>query len=219
MQILHLTSFLICPYLTYRSIIIKLKIRKRYKNMDKTDNKYIKWEYSEFTTKTDLQKYVDEIKPLLVGESINHIFINPDIVTGGSFIQGYDLLKDNDGVSIDLTVGPSIFKIGSHTLVFEMYGGSDLLIGLDKDFEIINKDEYVYYEISALFSKNIIHQKIKDITINPISKYDAQASIDWFPTEVLSDDMFKSLVFELENGSSLIIREVFDNTGIIEGVV
>lgn len=186
-------------------------------NMAETKNEYVKWEYSEFTTATDLQKYVDEIKPLLIGESINHIFINPDTYTGGSYIQGYDLLKDNDGVSLDLTVGPSIFKIGNHTLIFEMYGGSDLYISLDKDFEILDKEEYIYFEVSALFSKNIIHQKIKDITIKPISKYDALGSIDWFPDEILSDDMFESLIFELENGNSLIIREVFDNTGIIEG--
>ena len=180
---------------------------------------FYKWDYSEFTTKTDLQAYVDKIKPILIGESINHIFVNPDIVTGGSFIQGYDLLKDNEGVSIDLVYPPCIFKIGDHTFIFEMYGGSDLHVSLDKEFEIIDKDEFTYYEISALFSKNIIHRKIKDITIKPISKYDAQASIDWYPSEVYSDDMFERIVFELENGSSLIIREVFDNTGIIEGVV
>ncbi len=180
---------------------------------------YYKWEYSEFTTKTDLQAYIDKIKPVLIGESINHIFVNPDIVTGGSFIQGYDLLKDNEGVSIDLIYPPCIFKIGDHTFIFDMYGGSDLHVSLDKEFEIIDKEEFVYYEISALFSKNIIRQKIKDITIKPISKYDAQASIDWYPSEVYSDDMFERIVFELENGSSLIIREVFDNTGIIEGVI
>lgn len=187
-------------------------------NINKSiDNEYIKWTYSEFKTLTDLQKYIDEIKPLLVGESINHIFINPDIVTGGSFIQGYDLLKDNENVSIDLTMAPSIFKIGNHTLVFDMHSGSNLHIALNKEFEILNKDEIVYYEISALFSKNIIRQKIKDITIKPITQYDAKASVDWFPSDVYSDDMFDSLIFELENNNSLIIREVFDNTGIIEG--
>ncbi len=178
---------------------------------------YYKWEYSEFTTKTELQKYIGEIKPILVGESINHIFINPDTAPGGSFIQGYDLLKDNENVSIDLAYSPCIFKIGEHTFIFEMCGGSDLHVSLDKEFEIIDKEEFIYYEVSALYSKNIIRQKIKDITVKPISEYDAQASIDWFPSEVYSDDMFESLIFELENGSSLIIKEVFDNTGIIEG--
>jgi len=179
-------------------------------------NQYYKWDYSEFITLSSLQKYVNELKPLLIGKSINHIFINPDYNAGGSNIQGYDLLKDNENVDLDLIVGPSILKIGEHTLMFDMYGGSDLKISLNKEFEIINKEEIFYNEISSLFSKNVIGRKIKDITITPISEDEARGSLNWYPNQVFSDDMFEELIFELENGTKFVINIVFDNTGIHE---
>lgn len=177
---------------------------------------YYKWNYSEFITLSSLQKYVDDLKTLLIGKSINHIFVNPDYNAGGSTIQGYDLLTDNENVSLDLIVGPSILKIGEHTLMFDMYGGSDLKISLNKEFEIINKEEIFYNEITTLFSKNVMGRKIKDITITPISEKDARGSLNWYPNQVFGDDMFEELIFELENGTKFVINIVFDNTGIHE---
>lgn len=69
------------------------------------------------------------------------------------------------------------------------------------------KDEKVmsYFDVSKLFSKNIIGKKIIDIKIEPISKYDAQASDTLYPNKILSDDMFQSLIIELDSGYSLLI--------------
>jgi len=181
--------------------------------MNSNETNY-KWEYSEFTTAIELKKFVDEIKPILIGEKIKSLFITSDNHYG-TFIDGYNMLKDNENVSIDVAIYPSILKTENHTLIFNMYSGSDLEISLDKNIEILNSD-ITYCEISSLFAKNVVGQRIVDISIDKISKYDAAASDSWYPESIHSDDMFSSLIFKLENGHEFIITIIFDNTGIIE---
>ena len=181
------------------------------------NSEYYKWDYVEFKTYTELQNYVDKIKNLLIGKTINHIFISPDYAQTGSYIQGYDILKDNENVSIDLFAGPVILKINSHKLLINMPSGSHIQISLDGNFEILNEEEIVYTEISSLFSKNVIGNKITDIKITPITEWEAKASVTWYSEDVYGDDMFEQLIIELENGYKFIFCEIFDNTGIFEG--
>lgn len=82
--------------------------------------------------------------------------------------------------------------------------GSWLEISLDKELIVKEKDIALYYDVSKLFSKNIIGRKITDIKIETISRYDAQASDTLYPRKILSDDMFQSLVIELDSGYSLV---------------
>ena len=165
----------------------------------------------------EVETVKETLKKKLIGKTINHIFISPDYAQTGSYIQGYDILKDNENVSIDLFAGPVILKINSHKLLINMPSGSHIQISLDGNFEILNEEEIVYTEISSLFSKNVIGNKITDIKITPITEWEAKASVTWYSEDVYGDDMFEQLIIELENGYKFIFCEIFDNTGIFEG--
>lgn len=180
------------------------------------NNQFYNWDYSEFTTATELQKYIDEIKPVLVGKFVKQLIVcNEYYEDNSDFFAGYDLTKENENATIDLIYGPCILKIENHTFCFDMYGGSHIFLSLDKKLEILDAEQMNYKDISVLFKKNIMGQKITDIRITgPYSDYDFAEN--WYDTKDISDDMFKDLIIEFENGHSLNICIVFDNTGIFE---
>ena len=95
-----------------------------------------------------------------------------------------------------------------------MFGISNLKISFDGLFKVVNTD-IMYCEVTSLFSKYIIGQKIESIEIVPITPEDAKSSEDYCSEDVLSDDMFQKLVFTLENGRKFTIRAIWDNTGIV----
>lgn len=176
---------------------------KKYKKV----NIDYKWQYLEFKKHSDLWNYIQSIKPLLVGESIGKILFNPDYFNYGEEnpkeICGYNLEKVNEDVELS-SHRPIILEIGEHKLILNMDYGSWLEISLDKELIVKEKDIALYYDVSKLFSKNIIGRKITDIKIETISRYDAQASDTLYPRKILSDDMFQSLVIELDSGYSLV---------------
>lgn len=189
--------------------------QKKYKKV----NEDYKWQYLEFTKYSNLWNYIQSIKPLLVGESIGKILFSPDYFDyeedNPKEICGYDFERNNENVYLDSGC-PAILEIGEHKLILNMYSGSCLQISLDK--ELIVKDEKVmsYFDVSKLFSKNIIGKKITDIKIQKISRYDAEATHNWYPEKTLGNNMFKSLQIELENGYCLINSISFDNSAISE---
>ena len=180
------------------------------------NNELYNWDCSEFTTVTELQKYIDEIKPILIGEEVKQLLVQcPDYEKKKNSLFGYDLLKENENATIDLIYGPCILKIENHTFCFDMYGGSHIFLSLDKRLEILDKELMEYTDASALYSKNIIGQRIKDIKITRAANED-DFGINWCYDEDIGDDMFKDLIIEFENGHSLNIYISFDYTGIFE---
>ena len=180
------------------------------------NEQFYNWDCLEFTTATKLEEYIDEIKPLLVGKIAKQLIVRNEYYEGNSdFFARYDLTKENENATIDLIYGPCILKVENHTFCFDMYGGSHIFLSLDKKLEILDAEEMNYKDISVLFKKNIMGQKITCIRITrAYSDYDF--ADNWYVTKDISDDMFKDLIIEFENGHSLNISIIFDNTGIFE---
>ena len=176
-------------------------------------DEYYEWRYCEINTASELTSYINKIKGCIIGKAINNIFIQPEFPPNRTHIAGYNILNNNSVECLDL-VGPSIIKIDEHLIVFDMFGISNLKISFDGLFKVVNTD-IMYCEVTSLFSKYIIGQKIESIEIVPITQEDAKSSEDYCSEDVLSDDMFQKLVFALENGRKFTIRAIWDNTGIV----
>ena len=183
------------------------------KNHHERNDDYCKWQYLEFKECDELLNYIQMIKPVLIGKSIDKILFSPDYCDFDDL--NLDLEKDNENVFLDSGC-PTILEIEKHKLTLNMYAGSCLQISLDSELIVKDKKAMPYYDVSTLFSKNIIGKKIINIKLEHISQYDAQASIDWYPDAFLSENMFKSLLIELENGFCLKNSICYDNSSISE---
>lgn len=183
------------------------------KNYKERNDNYCKWQYLEFKECDELLNYIHKIKPVLIGKSIDKILFSPDYCDFDDL--NLDLEKDNENVSLDSGC-PTIFEIEKHKLTLNMYSGSCLQISLDRELIVKDKKAMPYYDVSNLFSKNIIGKKIINFKLENISKYDAEASLDWYPDSILSENMFKSLIIELDNGFCLKNSICYDNSSISE---
>ena len=176
---------------------------------------FIKWEPEIFSTYTKLKKYLDKIKPTLVGKPIKSIFVPLDEENiYKTTIANNNILEPIKYAQIEWLIGPAIIKIGNHNFLIETFSGSYFEIALDKKIELINED-IRYHECSFIFSENIIGHKITDIYPTKAKSID-DFGLDYIASDYESEDMFKNLVIKLDNNYKLLITVIHDFTMILE---
>lgn len=170
-------------------------------------------------------EFIENIKSELVGKQINRVLVN-------DFWADYDQIKEDNrdyyetakhfyrehpGRDCLIWDWIIIFEIGGEQFEISLWSPYRYNLGLNKiDIETVIEtkgkkikefaqymgNEKLYFDVSCIFEKDIINERIKDICITSKKMDDTD------------EEVLESIVILLENGKNIKISEDFDNVSV-----
>ena len=177
---------------------------------------YEKWNKKEFTRAEELQNYLNEIKPLLVGKSLSKI-----MMMGVNFNDNSE--NETAGLWVD---EPLVFFIGDNRLEIDQNDmGSHIFISINQltltENSYQNKDcidykapPHIWQDISGEHFKNCINQIVQDIYIKrttKVSDFD-----ECYCSGNDGDDMFCEFCIKFQNGYEIVFSTIMDYSLVTE---
>lgn len=178
-----------------------MKDKKSDKKREWCQFDFKKWSAKNYITASELQNFIKSVQDKISSKPLDKI-----MSTGGIF-DTFGEVETNQTENVSLILDePVILFFGDIQFEILYWEESYAQIGLNTlqegDGISLSASREKWLDISHYYSKNIIGQKIKNISVE---KTDKPSSSFYRPKIEGTDDAYDEIIFEFENGAKLAI--------------